>query len=74
MLDIRLKRFFKEYEQKIRDAFDNCTVSYQIPYHSFSEVVNEYPGFKGPKADPLFNSCTDEYLSWYIELWKEIHI
>ena len=68
----QVEKIYKDYEQKITDAFDNCTVSYQIPYHSFSEVVDEYPGFKGRKEDPLFNSYTDEYLSWYLDLRKEM--
>ena len=52
----------------------HCYISYVVPYHSFSEVVEEYPGFKGSREDPLFNSYTDKYEVWFEEIRKEIEI
>ena len=70
----QINKIYEKYEKKITDAYENCNVSYEVPFHSFSEVVEEYPNFEGPREDPLFNSLGDQYTVWFEEICKEIEI
>ena len=69
--ELEVEKIYEQYEEEIKDAYENHDVPFEDCF-CFTEVVDLYPSFKGPREDPLFNGLTDNYEVWYEKIWTDI--